>query len=100
MQEIGKFDVKIIVIPNGLKNTWHLQFIKIWFLLIKNLSDNDIKHLSQEFSGNLLELVKQKSVHLYEYIDSFKKFSDKQLPDRFKFFSSLRDERERLFKCY
>ena len=28
--------------------------------LVKNLSDNDFKHLSQEFSSNLLELVKQK----------------------------------------
>ena len=28
--------------------------------LLKNLSNNDFKHLSQEFSGNLLDLVKQK----------------------------------------
>ena len=30
--------------------------------LIKNLSNNDFKHLSQEFSGDLLKLVKQKGV--------------------------------------
>ena len=51
-----------------------------------------IIHLSQEFSGNLLELVKQKGVYLYEYMDSFKKFSDDKLPDICKFFSFLRDE--------
>ena len=28
--------------------------------LVKNLSDNDYKNLSQEFNGDLLELVKQK----------------------------------------
>ena len=28
--------------------------------LVKNLSDSDFKYLSQKFSGNLLELVKQK----------------------------------------
>ena len=41
---------------------------------------NNFKHLSQEFSGNLLELVKQKGVYPlypYEYMTSFKKFSDK-----------------------
>ena len=26
--------------------------------LVKNLTDNDFKYLSQEFSGNLLELVR------------------------------------------
>ena len=33
MQDIGKFDEKVNVIPNGLENTWLLQLIKIWFLL-------------------------------------------------------------------
>ena len=28
----------------------------------------------------------------FEYTDSFKKFSDDKLPDRFEFFSSLKDE--------
>ena len=33
--------------------------------LIKNLSDNDFKHLSQKFSGDLLELVKKKEcIHM------------------------------------
>ena len=27
MQEIGKFDVRVNVIPHGLKNTWLLQLI-------------------------------------------------------------------------
>ena len=54
--------------------------------LVKNLSDNDFKYLSEEFSGEFWGLVKQKGVYPYEYMDSFKKFSDKC-----KFFSSLKD---------
>ena len=34
--------------------------------LVKNFSDIDFKCLSQEFSGDLLELIKQKGVYLYE----------------------------------
>ena len=43
-------------------------------VLVKNLSDNDFKYLSKEFSEELLELVKQIHVHLYEYINSLKGF--------------------------
>ena len=60
--------------------------------LVKNLSDNDFKYLSEEFSGELLELVKEKGVYPYEYKDSFKKFSEDKLTDECKFFSSLKDE--------
>ena len=45
--------------------------------LVKNLSDNDFKYLSQEFSGDLVKIVKQKRsvlVYPYEYTDSFEKF--------------------------
>ena len=41
------------------------------YALVKNLSDNDFKYLSQEFSGNLLELIKQKGVYPYKYMDNF-----------------------------
>ena len=46
--------------------------------LVKNLSDNDFKYLSQEFCGEFLKLLKQKEADSYEYIDSFKKFSEKK----------------------
>ena len=61
--------------------------------LVKNLSGNDFKYLSEEFSSEFLKLVKQKCVYPYEYMDSFKKFSEDKLPDRRKFFSSLKDKR-------
>ena len=71
--------------------------------LVKNLSDSDFKYLSEEFSSDLLELVKQKPVYPYEYMDSFKRFFDEKLPDRCKFFSSLKDRcisEKRLFTLY
>ena len=41
----------------------------------------------------MLELIKQKKgVYLYEYMDSFKKFSEDKLPKRYEIFSSLKDE--------
>ena len=52
--------------------------------LVKNLSDNDFKQLSQEFSGKLLKLVKQKGVYPYDHV--------KKLPERFKLFTSLKDK--------
>ena len=60
--------------------------------LVKNLSDNVFKYLSEEFGGELLRLLKQKGVYPYEYMESFKNFSEDKLPDRYKIFSSLKDE--------
>ena len=51
-------------------------------VLVKNLSGNNFKHLSQEFSGDLLELVKQKGVFPYQYMDSFANFFEEKLPGR------------------
>ena len=104
MQEISKFDIKINVIPNGLEKYMafiinnnlvfidSMQFMNSRDLLVKNLSDDDFEYLSQEFSGEQSKLVKQKGVYPYEYMDSFKRFSDEKLPDRCEFYSSLKSE--------
>ena len=76
MKEIDKFDVKVSVIPNGLEKYMtftinnNLVFIgSMQFMnsnlnaLVKNLSEMDFRSLSQEFSGDLLKLVKQKGVY-------------------------------------
>ena len=60
--------------------------------LVKNLSNNDFKYLSQELSGDLLKLVNQKGVYPYGYMDSFKKFFEDKLPNRCEFLNSLKDE--------
>ena len=60
--------------------------------MVRNLPDNDFKHLSPESNGDLVKFVKQKGVYPYEYMESFKKFSEDKLLDRPKCFSSLKDE--------
>ena len=76
MQELGKFNLKINVIPNGLEkymsfsiNNKLIFFDSFQFLrfpldsLVKNLDKNDFKYLSQEFDNNILDLVKQKGLY-------------------------------------
>ena len=104
MQEIGKFYVEISVIPNGLEKymaftidknlvfIYSMQFMNFGlYVLVKNLTDNDFKYLSKEFNGEQLNLVKQKGVYPYEYMDSFKTFSENDHPDKCQFYSSWKD---------
>ena len=76
IKEISASDVKVSVIPNGLEKymaftintnlvfTGSMQFLNSNLdLLLKNLSDNDFKYLSEEFSGEFLELAKHKGVY-------------------------------------
>ena len=59
MQELGKINLKINVLPNGLEKYMSSSFIDSFrFLsssldnLVKNLDKNDFKYLSQEFNNN------------------------------------------------
>ena len=101
MQELGRLNLKINVIPNGLENyisfsiTNKLGFIDSFqFLsslldcLVKNLDKDDFKCLSQEFDNNVLDLVNQKGFYPYEYMPHFEK-SKEQLISRETFYSSL-----------
>ena len=54
--------------------------------LVKNLSDNKFKNFFQEFSGDLLGLVKQKGVYPFEYRECFNKFLEDKLSVRCDFF--------------
>ena len=45
--------------------------------LVKNLSDRDFKYFTEEFGSKNLELLKQKGAYPYEYINSFKRFNEK-----------------------
>ena len=105
IQEIGKFNVKINLIPDESEKyiafaiNKNLVFIKsmqfmnsIVDALVKNLSYNGFKHSSHQFSGDLLQLIKQKIVYPQEYLGSFRKFFDAKLSDRCNFFSSLKDD--------
>ena len=59
--------------------------------LVKNLSDNDFKYLTEEFGSKNLELLKQKEAYPYEYMGSFERFGEEKLPDRECFYSSVKD---------
>ena len=106
LQELGKFNLKITVIPNGLEKYMsfsineNLSFIDSFqFLsssldsLVKNLNKSDFNHLSQEFDNNVLDLVKQKGFYPYEYMSDFGKFKEK-LPSKENFYSSLTGKRK------
>ena len=95
MQELGKFDLKISVIPNRLEKYMSftinnkLSFIDSFqFLssslgsLVKNLNKYSFKYLSQKFDNNVLDLVKQKGFYLSEYMSDFEKFKE-ELPSKY-----------------
>ena len=84
MQKLGKFNFTINVIPNRLEKYMSFNFNnKLIFIdncqylssslgsLVKNLSKDDLKHLSQEFDSDVLELVMQKEFYPYEYMRVF-----------------------------
>ena len=92
MNEIGKFNANVDVIPNGLEKYMAFTISKdLVFIdtkqftnsstenLVKNLSDDDLKHLTQEFSSENLKLLKQKDAYPYKYMDSFERFSGKTI---------------------
>ena len=60
--------------------------------LVKNLSDNDFKYLTEKFGSKNLELLKQRDAYPYEYLDSFKRFNEEKLSSRECFYSSVKDE--------
>ena len=80
IQELGKFDLKISVILNGLEkymnftinNKLHFidsfQFLSCSSLhtLVRNLNKDYFKYLSQENDNNVLYLVKQKGFYPFE----------------------------------
>ena len=60
--------------------------------LAKNLPDEKYIYTSEAFSGERLALMKAKGVYPYDYMDSFQKFSQTQLPKRDDFYSLLTNE--------
>ena len=50
--------------------------------LVKNLPDNDFKYLTGKFGSKHLELLKLKDAYPYDSMDSFKRFGEKELPDK------------------
>ena len=60
-----------------------MQFMKSsLYKLVKNLSYSDFKYFAEEFGSKNLELLKQKGAYPYEYMDSFKRFKEKELSNK------------------
>ena len=49
--------------------------------LVKNLSKDNFKYLSQEFNNNVLDFVKQRGFYPHEYMSDFEKFKE-ELPSK------------------
>ena len=118
MQEIGEIvkkhtytnkkgeeiQMNINAIPNNMEKYMafmlgnHLTFIDSFqFMssslekLVSNLPKESLKYTSQKFKGKKLDLMSQKGVYPYDFMDSFDKFKEK-LPSKEDFYSILNDE--------
>ena len=110
MQELGKFNFKINVIPNRLEKYMSFninnKFIFIdKFQFLSFYYRKNFKYLSQEFGSEVLNLVKQKEFYLYEYTSGIEKFTER-LPSKERFYSLVRrkqicaKEYEHVFKVF
>ena len=77
----------------------HLNFIdSLHFMsssldkLVSNLPKDDLKYTSKEFTGKKLSLMLQKGVYPYDFMDSFERFDQMELPTKDQFYSILNDQ--------
>ena len=74
-KELNKFDCKIsmsFTLNNNIVFIDSMLFMtSVLDKLARNLSNEDFKYLSEEFSGEELELVKKKEIYPYKYFNSF-----------------------------
>ena len=94
--------IEIHVIPNNMTLMLgnHLTFIDSFqFMsssldkLVSNLSNDAFKYTSSEIkSDRKLNLIKRKGVYPYDYMDSFEKFNETELPNKDSFYNILNDE--------
>ena len=99
-----KQDLNINAIPNNMEKYMafmlgnHLTFIdsfqfmnSILDKLVNNLPKDDLKYTSQVFKGKRLNLMSQKGVYPYDFMDSFEKLDQTELPAKEHFYSILND---------
>ena len=119
MQEIGaivkkhtykdskgrEVEMQINAIPNNMEKYLsfmlgnHLVFLDSFqFMsssldkLVNNLPKDELKYTSQAFKGKRLELMTRKGVYPYDYMDSFEKFNQNELPTKEAFYSIINDQ--------
>lgn len=102
---IPKTKERYITITKFLKHPNHCSSIQIKFLdsfqflsssldtLSKNLTETDLKNLRKVFnSTEHFKLLSEKGIYPYDYMDSFKRFEEKKLPNKDQFYNSLAGE--------
>ena len=95
----------INVIPNNMEKYMafmfgnHLTFIDSFqFMgssldkLVSNLPKDDQIYTSKAFKGKRLNLMSQKGVYSYDFMDSFEKFNQMEQPNKDQFYSILNDQ--------
>ena len=60
--------------------------------LVSNLPKDDLMYTSKVFKGKRLNLMSQKGVYPYDFMDSFEMFSQTELPAKDQFYSILNDQ--------
>ena len=60
--------------------------------LVSNLPKDDLIYTSKAFKGKRLNLMSKKCVYLYDFMDSFEKFNQTELPNKDQFYSILNDQ--------
>ena len=60
--------------------------------LVSNLPKDDLISTSKAFKSKRLNLMSQKGVYPYDFMDSFEKFNQTKLPDKDHFYSILNDQ--------
>lgn len=103
MQKIHTTNSNITCIPNNAEKYISFSIGQLKFLdsfqfmasslekLVDATDKTDFKLTKSQF-GDKTDLLLRKGVYPYEYIDSFVKFNETQLPPIEKFYSSLTDE--------
>ena len=100
-----KQDFDINAIPNNMEIYMafmlgnHLTFIDgFQFMsssmdkLVSNLPKDDLMYTFKVFKGKRLNLMSQKGVYPYNFMDSFEKFNQMELPNKDRFYSILNDQ--------
>ena len=109
VQNLGKYKEKIDIIPNNTEKYMsisignirnkqvYLRFIdSLQFMsdslesLVKNI--NNFYHLESDIKNENINLLKQKGIYPYVYMNSCDKFNEIKLPSKSLFFSKLNNE--------
>ena len=99
-----KQNFNINAIPNSMEKYMafmlcnHLTFIdSLQFMsssldkLVSNLPKDDLIYTIKVFKGKRLNLMSQKGIYPYDFMDSFEKFNQTELPTKDQFYSILND---------